>query len=200
MCLHNLQLLSLLSAFEHVYSQLAQKVLQRWLNEGNPSAPFKCMPRKIWCPLMFSQTDSPASCWLTACARLPACHEALKHISPPTQAWPFLLFPYSGYKPRVYACVRAQWHPLLMLSQSWRMCTFLSGNAQSGGDGDQPGCQPGASSHLHLKRGRFWVGTGQSPAWASQKWISGITHTFTLHIQLFTYYQLPKMTEKSFSS
>lgn len=58
---------------------------------------------------MFSQTETPASCWLTVCTRLPACHKALKHICPPTRAWPFPLFQYSGKKPRrVCMCKRPE--------------------------------------------------------------------------------------------
>lgn len=58
------------------------------------------------------------------------------------------------------ACVRAQRHPPLMLSWSWRMCTFPYGKLQTGSDSDQSGCQPMAASHLHTKHGWFWVGTG----------------------------------------
>jgi len=48
--------------------------------------------------------------------------------------------------------------------------------------------------------GDFGWAPGQSAAWPSQKWVLSITHTFRLHVQLFTYCQLPKVMEKSFSS
>lgn len=56
-----------------------------------------------------------------------------------------------------YTRVRAQRHPPLKSSQSWRTCTLPSRKPQTG-DSDQPGCRSVAISHLHPKRQQFWVG------------------------------------------